>query len=255
MLKFHADLYYSIGCTLHLWIEHAERHQQKNPKGTLAEDDTCLPSYQERLPLMISLCRQAGLKTSARQLERLRDAVLSSNCRYKALRDMLDTAHSVIRDELESNIFLYLPSERTEYYTEKNLFGEQVAEKFPSAIRDIEHAGKCLALGEATACVFHLMRVMEVGLKALARALRIPYAPSWESYLTQIKTKVGEKHKTKGIKWKRDEPFFKEVLGDLLTVKIAWRNPTMHIVRSYDTEEAEEIFRAVRGFVKRLAAH
>jgi hypothetical protein len=64
---------------------------------------------------------------------------------------------------------------------------------------------------------------------------------------------VNEKHKHKGIKWKRDEPFFKEVLGDLQAIKIAWRNPTMHIVRRYSVDEADDIFRAVRNFTKRLA--
>lgn len=129
-----------------------------------------------------------------------------------------------------------------------------MATKFVPANQDIEEAGKCLALSRGTATVFHLMRVMEAGLKALAKPLGIPYAPTWESYITQIGTKIGEKHKRKTAKWKREEPFFRDVLGDLQTVKIAWRNPTMHIVRHYTPEEAEEIFRAVRGFMKRLAA-
>jgi hypothetical protein len=87
----------------------------------------------------------------------------------------------------------------------------------------------------------------------LAKALDIPYAPSWESYIKQIETKISEKHKHKGIKWKRDEPFFREVLGNLQTIKIAWRNPTMHIVRQYTPEEADDIFRAVRSFMRKIS--
>ena len=45
-------------------------------------------------------------------------------------------------------------------------------------------------------CVFHLMRVMEAGLKATAGSLGIPYAPSWESYLKQIGGKLE-------IEWKK----------------------------------------------------
>lgn len=104
-----------------------------------------------------------------------------------------------------------------------------------------------------TACVFHMMRVMEVGLKALAKALGIPYAPSWESYLRQIDNRISAKHKTKGIKWKRDEAMFRNLHGDLQAIKIAWRNPTMHIVRSYSPEEAEDVYRAVRTFMKHLS--
>ena len=46
---------------------------------------------------------------------------------------------------------------------------------------------------------------------------------------------------------------FRNLAGDLQVVKIAWRNPTMHIVRSYSPEEAEDVFRAVRTFIKRLS--
>jgi hypothetical protein len=97
------------------------------------------------------------------------------------------------------------------------------------------------------------MRVMEVGLKGLARGLDIPYAPSWESYLRQIETKITEQHSKKKRIWKRNEPFYRDTAGDLQMVKIAWRNPTMHIVKSYTPEEAEDVFRAVRSFMQRLA--
>lgn len=80
--------------------------------------------------------------------------------------------------------------------------------------------------------------------------LGIPYAPSWESYIKQIGDNIQQKYKHKGIKWKRDESFFKEILGDLEAIKIAWRNPTMHIVRKYGSEEAEQIFKAVRVFMQ-----
>ena len=55
------------------------------------------------------------------------------------------------------------------------------------------------------------------------------------------------------MKWKRDEAFYRDIAGDLQAIKIAWRNPTMHVVRRYSPDEAEEIYRAVRGFLKRLA--
>jgi hypothetical protein len=99
----------------------------------------------------------------------------------------------------------------------------------------------------------HLTRVLEVGLKSLAAPLDIRYAPSWESYLKQIRTKIDAEHKSKSIDWKRDEPFFRDVSGDLMTIKQAWRNPTMHVVRRYSIEEAELIYKAVRAFMQHLS--
>ena len=57
------------------------------------------------------------------------------------------------------------------YYETRPLFGPDVFNNFSSANDDIDEAGKCLALGRGTACVMHLMRVLEVGLAALASAL------------------------------------------------------------------------------------
>jgi hypothetical protein len=169
----------------------------------------------------------------------------------QAARD-LEELRSRIFDQLESRHFYFVPAAVLPYYTDRQLFGQPVEFVFPNAIDDIEDSGKCLALGQGTACVMHLMRVMEAGLKALAKELGIPYAPSWESYLTQIQNKIGLPRKRKTAKWKRDEPFFRDLSGDLMTVKQAWRNPTMHIVRKYSAEEAEEIFRAVKRFMQHL---
>jgi hypothetical protein len=44
-------------------------------------------------------------------------------------------------------------------------------------------------------------------------------------------------------------------MGDLQVVKMSWRNPTMHIVRTYTPEEAQQIFGAVKTFMGRLAAN
>ena len=60
---------------------------------------------------------------------------------------------------------------------------------------DIEHAGTCLALDEATACVMHLMRALEVALNAVGLGIGLPDAlvqakTSWEHLLTQMKAKI-----------------------------------------------------------------
>jgi hypothetical protein len=201
-----------------------------------------IPLTTNRLPMPLvedqilrikgSLERKAGAEELARLLQDL------------ALR---------ITDELKRKLFFYVRPEFAQYYGQKAAFGEIVNERFPAAIDDIEASGNCLALSQGTATVLHLMRVMEVGLKMLAKALKIPYAPSWESYLKQISTRIDAKHKTKGIRWRRDEHFFRDVSGDLISVKQAWRNPTMHVVRKYSPEDAEEIYKAVRTFMNRMA--
>lgn len=220
------------------------------PNGSVNMEQTV---YQV-LRLTEAQCREIGLTVSATMAEESL-AVLSSvkPTDNTLILGEMETLHDTIEGELKSILFLRVSPEFAKYYQTPQLFGPDVSDKFSSAIRDIEAGGKALAAGLGTASVYHMMRVMEVGLRALAKPLGIPYAPSWESYLTQIDKKIGQKHKTKGVKWKRDEPFFRDAYGDLVAVKIAWRNPTMHIVRHYDQEDAEDVLRAVRRFMKRLA--
>jgi len=171
----------------------------------------------------------------------------------KGVAEKLEDIHNRLKHELSLVSLFVLESEHVKFFDALNPFGEDVSDVLPMAIPDIEDAGKCIALNQGTASVFHSMRVMEAALKALAKLLGIPYAPSWESYISQIEKCINEKHKRKTVKWKRDESFFREILGNLQTIKIAWRNPTMHIVRRYSVEEAIDIYGGVRGLLKRLA--
>jgi hypothetical protein len=206
------------------------------------------------LDIIHQQCADTGLNVSATMaLEAYHTFKVADKCPNSLIKDELESLHNIIEGELRSILFLQIRPDFARYYNEPRLFGPDVADRFPSAIQDIEEGGKALACGLGTATVFHMMRTMEAGLKALGRSLQIPYAPSWESYLKQIESKISAKHKTKGVRWKKDEPYFKEILGDLQAIKIAWRNPTMHIVRQYSQDEAEDIFRAVRRFMIRLA--
>lgn len=160
-----------------------------------------------------------------------------------------------LEDEAKEVVFIRLRPEVVRYYEAPKLFGEAVSNRFPQAIDDIEEAGKCLALARGTACVLHTMRILEVGLRALGKALNIPYAPSWESYLRQISDNIGKKHKNKTAKWKKEEKFYRDISGDFLTIKQAWRNPTMHVDRKYSQDEATQIFEAAKLLMQRLAQH
>ncbi len=151
-------------------------------------------------------------------------------------------------------VCIHLTPKQFGLYAPKTLlFGDEVSQAFPSAIIEIEEAAKCLALERPTACVFHLMRTVETALKVLAKTLSIPYAPSWEGYLGQIATQIEIKWPKRTPKQKREHAFYSEAHAHLSSLKIAWRNPTMHVVKSYTLEQSEEISGSVRTFMRHLA--
>jgi hypothetical protein len=213
------------------------------------EDREALRLYvMKALQMGTQLELDASAICAKRMLETLK-GIYPKGIAHKDIADL----RSRIEDQLQSRFFKFVHPNRVSYYRDPMLFGEAVHNKFPKAIDDIELAGQCLALEQGTATVMHLMRVIEEGLKFLARRLGIPYAPSWESYLTQIQNKISEKNAKKTSKWKKLEPLYRDLSGDLITIKQAWRNPTMHIERRYLADEAEEIFKATKTFMGRLA--
>jgi hypothetical protein len=157
-------------------------------------------------------CKAIGLEVTAsmaRELLKRLDGSVNLSEQYKAM----EAIEATLRHEMNSRTFIYIPSERADYYGRDAAFGEDVERRFPSASFDIREAGNCLATERSTATVFHLMRVMESGLRSLAMRLGIPYAPSWESYLTQINDRVSVDWKKKGADWRKDEPFIRQRLA------------------------------------------
>jgi hypothetical protein len=158
-----------------------------------------------------------------------------------------------INDDSRAVFFLLLSHASHGQYTKANLFGEDVFNKFPSVTWDIAEAGKCLALDRGTACVFHLNRIVEVGLASLAKRLRIMPQTNWGAYLRQIDDNIKLK-KARPIWFSRNEEFFKLAAIRIGAVKDVWRNPTTHhIERTYTPEQAKEIFDAIGQLMRHLA--
>lgn len=55
------------------------------------------------------------------------------------------------------------------------------------------------------------------------------------------------------VDWSRDTPVFHKVIGDLQSIKTAWRNPGMHIEATYTNDEASQAYNVVRLFMEHLA--
>jgi hypothetical protein len=194
-----------------------------------------------------------GLPCSVKAIERMIESLQRPECTYADIKEQALDLERRLHDEFDSMVFMYVPTGAVRFWQAPQLFGEKVLQTFPSAQRDIEEAGNCLACGRGTAAVFHLMRVMEVGLRAIALKLAIPYKPSWESYLEHIERKLAQDRQNKDAEWIATERFFREALSYLRAVKVAWRNPVMHIESHYAPEQAEEILNAVGVFMRHLA--
>lgn len=221
------------------------REALKNLKGNLRKPDSRNAKY--------------GLKETIANLEKLDLPVTVAAARevarvktYPDLHRGLVQIANTLKFELEDRKFYRPIRQLQKYYNQADLFGKEVFDAFPSANNDIAEAGNCLALERGTACVLHLMRVVEVGLRILAGAVGVSTQSNWGAYLREIDRALEAKIKAAG-RHSAEERFYAEARVTIDGVRMVWRNPTMHTENNYSPERAEDILISVRTLMRHLA--
>jgi hypothetical protein len=207
-------------------------------------------------------CECLELNKALDKVYRLEARVDSDICSYQIMMVELQELSNIIACELDEKFLAFIPTEKLIYFEQDELFGEAVNKAFPSAKNEIKDAGNCLAADLNTAAIFHLMRVAETGLRALARRLDVKikkmpleYA-DWGKIIPEIEEKIKlKKPKSRGKKQSETLEFYHGAIGEFNAFKDVWRNNVMHARGSYDEKEAIRVFNHVRGFMQRLAAN
>ena len=174
----------------------------------------------------------------------------------------IKTLHGYFKKELSKQYTVAIPQDKIPYLETKSFISEQVLDAFPSAHYDIMEAGICYAFDRSTACVFHLMRVAEIGLRALASDRRIKFkkkAPlelrEWDDILKGLED--AEKAIQGYPKTKARESqyaFYHGAMVELRAFKNLYRNRTMHGREIYDSDQAHSALVHVSKFMDVLAA-
>lgn len=209
--------------------------------------------FRDNLLKLIATCQQVPqldrmMGPLGRLLANLDSGMDASHFHYH-----VDFIQLQLFDELNRLKLYHVEDRYVDLYENPQPFGDQVFTAFPSAVLDSQKAAQCLALGQPTAAMFHLMRVVEHGLTAYGEKLGIGYAPSWEAYERKLHREFSIEFNKRTKTWQREDGFHKKVLGDITAIRIAWRNPTVHIVHDYDIAEAETSFLAVGQFMGHLS--
>lgn len=192
-----------------------------------------------------------GLPVTLKSVKRLKKHVESGDATLNSTREAVNEINNRLTDEIEHRFWLYLDDQEAYFYISSDQhFGSDVLEKFPDVSTDIDESSKCYALGRYTACVFHLMRVMEHCVQQFGEKIGVQSSDekNWQVILDQINKKLkGLDHNDQLTKK------YAEISADLYSVKLAWRNETMHPKATYTKEEADKILRSVRDFTQDLS--
>jgi hypothetical protein len=224
-----------------------ERSKPSAPNTVIGEES--ILEWLNDLQEVSQVCIDMGLLVSQHAASRLIDSIKGGTRNCKEICTALGHLEETIHDELETHLFMYIEPAKVTYYTTPHLFGEEVTQKFSSSKFDVEEAGKCLALNRGTACIFHLMRVLEVGLYTLSSNLEVnDIQENWQNAIEQIEKSIRALPKTDP----RKQPY-SEAATHFMHIKDAWRNHTMHIGQIYTDEKAQQIFDSVKAFMQVLA--
>jgi hypothetical protein len=198
-----------------------------------------------KLSNLASTCRDSGLTFTAGLLGRYASAYQKTAPKAGELAGAIhECVHRLVDELTEPRFYAISPSKLEFIRPYPPFFPYEVTSACPTANKDLSEAALCHAFERNTACVFHLMRALEIVLKAFAEKLGAGFeAKNWGRILSSVEEKIGDSRNSEDA----------EVLVHLRNIKNAWRNSTMHVERDYDAEQAFDILRTTRNFMIHVA--
>ena len=263
MLREFAQHYVEIG-------EMLTRYSTGQELVTIPHNEIDAKRHQnllEGLTVLRDTCVRINLKTGAILVEQARDDFSDHAPTYFQVAVRGQELSRAFRAELRNCTLLLVPQHRAGYFIdhfgyplhEENYhFGAEVCSKFPSAVYELVEANNCYALGRSTACVFHLMRALEIGLGSLCRVFSVPFEhTNWHPAIEAVEKKIRDMGTEPGWKaqmdWKNQQEFYSQAASSLMTFKNAWRNYTAHARGKYDENEAAGMLFNMKAFMQKIA--
>ncbi|OAF05385.1 hypothetical protein AYJ54_00295 [Bradyrhizobium centrolobii] len=216
---------------------------------------------KEIIAAVAKIAKQFDLETTKHRLDHFEMAL-----RFPITETDYKNEIKVLRDALKHDLarshFYHYPQSKLEvlmkFYKQWNPIGKA----FPAAQSEALVATDCYALGHNTACIFHIMRAAEHGLRALARERQIKLPKNkpiewgmWQEIIGELNkeaTKIGLKAAAGAAK-DNALSFYSGALSDLNAFKDEYRNQVMHARKDYDEHQALRALVKVHAFMERLA--
>ncbi len=261
MFKFR--LFDLLEATWHLEVAQEEsKKKSESGVGKLSDQDQVL--YQQDVNRMRALCENFQLESALDQLGRMNITITRGSLQgaYKTFTDQTQQLWECLKTDLDKRVFMFMPLVEAQYYDQDELFGPEVKTRFPKANKEIISAGNCYATGTNTACVFHLMRAVELGARTMFKGMRAtkhlkrPMTLCTWGELTAALDEglkgltVGKRSRTAKA---NTFQFYSHAVGVFKHFKGAWRDPVSHTGRFYKPGETKDIVNNTRQFMQHLA--
>lgn len=231
-----------------------------------ASDYESIDSFMDVLRVAAKAFERGGMKQVSEQIETIRKNI-DRPVKHEVLAAEARHALDLMLGALSKRKFLRVGLGRSRYLDRDDLFGPTVVTAFYSAVADIKEAGNCLAAECGTACVFHLMRVAEIGLRALAFDRQITFpkgtldSKQWGEIISQLEAHAGKLVMVAAAHWPSETVrqsqirFYQQAMIESRAFNDAWRRHVSHAHDGafYDCDQAVSVMTHTKRFMKQLA--
>jgi hypothetical protein len=224
-------------------------------------EESSIPQFIAAYGFLEKDCIELDLICSLSTVKKIQDVLEKHNPSWNKLYPLQLELQERLIDETESKVFWALNIKESELYSNPRKGWEEIIERFPDTLTDVEEASKCLALSRYAAAIFHSIQVVEVGLIELGKLIGVTDPLSgWTATTNGLQRIIKKGHEARTPFEQQNFPFLEQVHATIEGLKNAWRNKISHaqgrltlMTRDFSPEVAEEILFATRAFMRRLA--
>jgi hypothetical protein len=199
-------------------------------------------------------CAARGLSRTTKQIRVVLAAWKDGACPAARFQSLVTPIPKLLIEELSESMFLSVPRNRVGLFQVRPGKGPKIPGA-KEAVLEFHTARRCLGLGEPTACVLHLARVVDFGTKVVAKSLGV--ATELRT-LGQIAADIQESIRTRvrvGGCGAESEEFYNELVTDIRAFARAYRNPAVHKLQTFDETTAIAMIPVVGHFMQHLVKH
>ena len=208
-----------------------------------------------------------NMKTAIYRIDEIKhNFSTAGSASFDVLVQEISELRKAIKLNSRDEYFHHYQKDRLTYLHRINDDWGSVFQNFKSAKLEIVSGVDCYALGHNTACVFHMCRVCEIGLRAIAkergiktlkkRGVLVPVEwGTWGEVFQRLDPAIEEiRKKPRGEKKDAALSFYETIRADLKAIQSLYRDQTMHLRGNYEDSEAQSAMFRVRELMTTLAS-
>jgi hypothetical protein len=200
-------------------------------------------------------CEELQFEQSCHHIDRIVSALKRKHDTNYATIQLKDLLAAIEAEGKDDNIY-HVPRDRAKLLLDEPNPWSHISEKFPDASDDIWSSITCYMYDENTASVFHSMRVLEYGLRALAEAVNLTFdVQQWQTIIEQIEAQIRDiaDRWPAGNSKKEWMQFYSSAAKEFMYFKDGWRNHVSHNRAKYDAPQALSVLEHVKVFMTVLS--